>query len=90
MAIMNHEDRIHRKIAELFHQYPWRGLISVEEAIADAIRYRSQLCDADRALYDEQIELGVHPCAALQTVEVVSGRDRPHGSEPAREPAAAK
>jgi len=76
------EDRIiEAKIEQTFRSKPWRGMISLEEAIADDIRYRLSLNEEDRRLYDEQILLGRHPIKVPETVEIVSGRDKPHGSE---------
>jgi hypothetical protein len=81
VAAMMEERIIEAKIEQTFRSKPWVGGISVEEAIANAIRYRRNLSEEDRRLYDEQIRLGRHPIKALETVEIVSGRDQPHGSE---------
>jgi hypothetical protein len=76
------DDRvIEARIEQAFRSKPWRGIISIEEAIADAISYRRGLNEEDRRLYDEQILLGRHPIKVLETVEIVSGCDKPHGGE---------
>lgn len=78
---MTPQQELERLIAERYHQFPWYGGITIEEAIRGSIRYRQGLSEADRQLFDEQIMLGRHPIKALETVEIVSGRDKPHGSE---------
>lgn len=72
---MNHDQMIEAKIEELFRQRPWGGVISLEEAIAYAIAYRRGLSETDRQVYDKQILLGRHPSKAMETVEIVSGRE---------------
>jgi hypothetical protein len=82
---MTQQQDIERLIAERYHQFPWYGGISIEEAIQRSIRYRQGLSAEDRQLFDEQIRLGTHPKAAAQFVEIASGRMVPQGSQPERE-----
>lgn len=69
------------QIEQAFSANAWLGLISLEEAIADAIAYRRGLSVEERQVYDTQLELGRHPVSALETVEMLSGRQQPQGSE---------
>lgn len=85
---MSEDIIIEDRIEQAFRTHPWRGLIPVEEAIADAIRYRQSLCTEDRKVYDQQILSGRHPSKALETVEILSGRDMPQGAETTKEPVA--
>jgi len=78
---MDKSDSIETMIERAFRSNPWRGVISVEEAIADAIRYRCELNQQDRTVYDEQILAGRHPIKALETVEILSGRNQPEGTD---------
>ena len=78
---MAKNDNIEPRIEQAFRAHPWRGILSLEEAIADAIRYRCELSEQDRQLYDQQILAGRHPVKALETIEILSGRDQAHGQE---------
>jgi hypothetical protein len=84
MANISEDSIIHATIEKAFRTHPWRGVISVEQAIADAIAYRAGLNPVERARYDEQVVAGRHPIKALETIEILGGRDVPHGS-PTRE-----
>jgi hypothetical protein len=75
------DNAIEQLLEQAYRVQPWLGVCSVEEAIASAIEYRRNLSDADRVLFDAQIRLGRYPASVIETVEIVSGRDRPHGSE---------
>jgi hypothetical protein len=81
------DDRvIEAKVAQLFRCYPWRGAITVDEAITDAIAYRKALSGPDRQFYDAQILSGRHPSKALEATEIQSGRDLPQSGEAVRDP----
>lgn len=82
---MAQQQELERLIAERYHQFPWYGGISIEEAIQGSLRYRQGLNAEDRQLFDEQIRLGAHPKAATQLVEIASGRMLPQGSQSERE-----
>lgn len=71
---MNQEEIILSKIEELFRTRPWAGVISLDEAIADAQTYRAGLDTEEKAAFDEQILLGIHPSRAIEAVELMSGR----------------
>jgi hypothetical protein len=74
---MNDAKSICEKIETLFRAHEWRGAIPIEQAIADSIAYHAQLNESDRAYYEEQIALGVHPFVAQETTELMSGRQQP-------------
>jgi hypothetical protein len=77
---MEKNDSIEILIERAFRANPWRGIISVEEAIADAVRYRCELSEQDRKVYDEQVLAGRHPIKAMETGEILAGRNQPHGT----------
>lgn len=80
---MKSVDANERLIAELYHRFPWYGSISIVDAIEGTLHYRQGLNAEDRKFFDEQIQVGVHPKAATQNVEIASGRLQPQSKEPA-------
>lgn len=71
---MNNSDTIHSKMEEMFCTRPWRGVVSVDEALAYAIHYRDCLPPAEQELYDEQILSGRHPSNAQELIEIMRER----------------
>ncbi len=71
---MNNEELIISKMEEMFRARPWRGVVSVDEAIVHAIQYREGLPSAEQELYDEQILSGRHPSNAQELLEIMRER----------------
>jgi hypothetical protein len=74
MAAMNHDVNIEELIRQKFLAHKWLGAVPIEEAIASVIAYRCNLNDADRAVFDEEVQNGSHPSTAVETVELWAGR----------------
>ena len=71
---MNPDTKMEKLIREKFLAHRWLGAVPVEEAITSMIAYRCSLSDADRAVFDGEIQNGSHPSTAAETVELWAGQ----------------
>lgn len=76
---MKHDENINIQIEQAVLSGPWGGVITKEEAAENAKQYRAGLNAEERCLFDDLIQQGRHPYAAIQAIEIYSGREKPHG-----------